>query len=241
MNLKEALVALKSAQKKAAVEVETLPYKSRAALEMARNAAIVDLPRLKVEYGKLARKNSLGIFTDKEFETDLPVVRADRLYRLVAERIYQTMGASKEFGPTQLAVLHEVLKEQNRTMGIRTMKMPGISSIRVVKNVDDMVAYVKQLVQSVVDDELIRIDLDQKITEAAIASDFSGEKLAVIVTGADTSERAAVASLFTTAVSVEDEEELAEAVEGLKSAVKTKSQSNNKTNKKLRGNENGIR
>lgn len=214
-DLKSLVKDLAVNQKRASIDLEAAPWQTRSSLQNMKMEAQERLAKLKEQYFRVVRSNTIGIFvfgdaervarfcTIADEKAGVVQVNGGYLYDQLTQKVNTSIGASREFGPTQLQGLIEGLRDINKDLGIRTMRMPGIAEIVAPQNPDELKRYIRRLVQNVVGDDLVRMALDQKINEAAVNMEFAGKLFPVAVTGLEREEVAAVASLFTNTVSVE--------------------------------------
>lgn len=214
-DLKSLVQELSETKKRAATDLEVVPYQTRSSLtNMVREAQDL-LVQLREEYVRRVRANSICLFLFGEAERikafvtvaaeEAGVISVDAapLYQRLAARVEGSLGANREFGPTQLQGLMEALRDTFADLGIRDMKMPGLRDLSVVLDHTAVVSQVRRLVRSAVDDELLRIYVDRKVNDAAVDQLFAGSTLPVAILGLETSEVASLVSLFSNSVSVE--------------------------------------
>jgi hypothetical protein len=214
-DLKSLVKEVALVQKRANVDIEAASWQTRPSLQNMKMEALEQLAKLKEQYTRKVRSNTLGVFVFggqprveafckiADEEAGVMQVNGNDLYRRLAARIEPNMGASREFGPTQLQGLIEGLRDINQEMGVRTMRMPNLQAINAPKDVQELTTYIRKLVQGVVGDDLLRMYVDQKINQMAIDTEFSGNILPVAVAGIEKEEAVALASLFSNSVSVE--------------------------------------
>jgi hypothetical protein len=215
MDIKSMMKELLQLQKRASVDLDMAPWQTKPSLTIMKREAQEALDKLKTEYLRRVRANSLGIFVTgdptrvAEFvkiageEAGVLTIDAGEMYRRLALRVESSLGASREFGPTQLDILNDTLKLLGNEMGIRSMMRPNLREVTVVKTQDAVLTYIRKLIQTVLGNDLIRLFLNQKIDQKAISAEFTGNTLPIAVTGIDQSELASLGSLFTNSVSVE--------------------------------------
>lgn len=231
--------------KRAGLDLEAVPWQTKASMQNMKADAIQLLATAKASYSRRVRSNSIGLFVfgdaDRvakfcKISSDVAgVLQVDGgyIYNRLAIRIEPTLGGSREFGPTQLQGLIEGLRDINQEIGVRTMRMPGLKNISVSANRSELLVYIRDLVRSSVDDDLLRMFIDQSINNAAIDAQFEGPgPLAVAVTNlVDRTEVQPLASLFTNSITVEvgtsedgevDEEYVLNRLKSFKSKLKAK-------------------
>lgn len=214
-DLKKLVQQLKVVQKRADTNLEEIPWQTRSAWAAAKADAQEAAAKLREQYFRRVRANTVGMFVFGDPErvarfcsladdmAGVQQVNAGSIYQRLAQRIEGSLGQGREFGPTQLQGLIEGLKNINHEMGVRVMQMPGLREIVAPQNTAELISYIRRLVQSAVGDDLLRMFVDQKINEAAVNTEFAGNLFPVAVTGAERGEVAALAGLFTNNVSVE--------------------------------------
>jgi hypothetical protein len=225
------------------IDLEAANYKSRPSLTHLKNEAQGRVEKLKVEYAQRIRASSVGIFlygdSDRlqaftaiaEEEAGVLAVNAGELFERLAMRVEASLGASREFGPTQLQGLIEALSTLSKDMGIRSMPKPKLQDLVAVADQQELIQHVRRLVESAVEGDLLRLYVDQKVNEVAVEAQFAGSVLPVAVLGTSREDLAVLAPLFTHSVSVEvgtsedgavDREYVLSKLEAMKKSLKGK-------------------
>lgn len=214
-DLKQLVSELVAVRKRAATDLEAAPYQTRASLTNMVMEAREKLESLKVEYFKRVRTNTAALFLFGEparvaafaetayEEGAFLTIQVDSLYQSIADKIEPSFGATREFGPTQLEGVIKELRDHCRNLGVRDMKMPQLQSLQVIGERLALVAYIRQLVQAAVGNDLLRIYVDRKVNERAEEQLFSGKTLPVALVGLDPDEVGALAPLFTNSMTIE--------------------------------------
>lgn len=206
---------LRETKRHADIDLEALPYQTRASLTSLKRDAQERYEKLKTEYFGRVRSNTLGVFLFGEparvtefariasEEAGMVVLNGAAMYEELVAKVEPSLGPAREFGPTQLQGLLRALSDLQKGLDIRSMVTPRLSEIAVVPDTQATVAYVRKLVRDVVGDDLLRVYLDRKVNEAAVEMQFAGNTFPVAVTGLEPSEVASLAALFSSSHSVE--------------------------------------
>jgi hypothetical protein len=216
-DLKELVKELVVTQKRAATDLEAVPPQTRASMTSMVRASQEKLAGLKAEYFNRVRASSLGMFLFGEAprvaafteiastEAGVFLIQGDALYQRLADKIEPSFGHTREFGSSQLGMLIDELKliERKELDIARPWRMPEMKAIRAIKDRIELVSYIRQLVQSAVGDDLLRLYLNQKVNQAAYDVQFAGKLLPVAIVGLDPTEVSALTALFTNAITVE--------------------------------------
>lgn len=213
-DLKQLAKNLAQTQALAKTDLEVVPYQTRASITSMVRDAQERLEKLRTEYSARIRASSVGLFVFGEpvrvaafteiaaAEAGVILIQGDDLYQRLASRVAPTLGASHEFGPTQLGVLHLALSDLMKAMDIRRMEMPRLQELVATPDRVSLVAYIRKLVQASVGHELLRLVVDRAINDKALAEMFAGKVLPVAVVGLAPEEVSALAQLFTNSTSV---------------------------------------
>jgi hypothetical protein len=214
-NLKELAKELALNMKRASVDLEAAPWQTRSSLTNMKREAEEKVERLKTEYYRRVRSNTFGIFLFGDAdriatfvkiageEAGVLEVNGGEIYQKLGDSIEPSLGASREFGPSQLQRLIGGLQGVRQDLDIRSMAMPDIEAVTAVADKQELISYVRKLVQKVVGDDLVRVFVDKRINDLAIQTEFSANVLPLAVTGLDREEISALVPLFTNSVSVE--------------------------------------
>jgi hypothetical protein len=214
-DLKTIVQDLAANMKRAATDLEAIPYQTRPSITNMVREAQEKVEKLKTEYFRRVRSNTLGIFLfgDSERveaftkiaveEAGVTTLNGAELYERLADKIEPSLNGQREFAATQVQGLAEGLRDLAKTLDIKFLATPRLSDIELVPTREDLVRYIRKLVQSAVSDDLLRIYIDKKINGAAVDSLFSGNAFPVAITGLDPEEVSALAPLFTNSSTVE--------------------------------------
>lgn len=214
-DLKSLVKELAVNMKRASVDLETVPWQTRASITNMKKEAEEKVKGLKADYFRRVRSNTLGLFVFGEpdrvkafteiaaEEAGVVAIDGGLIFDRLADSIEPTLGASREFGPAQYQRLISGLQEVKSELDIRSMIMPQLDSLTAINSRAELVRYIRGLVTKAVGDDLTRLFVDQQINRLAVGSEFAGSVFPVAVTGLDRDEVAALVPLFTNSISVE--------------------------------------
>lgn len=206
---------LSETQKLASMDPEAVSWQARASVTAMVRDARERAEKLKVQYLRVVRANTLGIFLVGDAarvsafasianqEAGTFVVDGSQLYKRLAAKVQASIGSSREFGPTQLEGVIAGLREIAPELGIREMEMPRLTRLGVVKDEAELVAHVRNLIRDTFSDDLLRVYIDAQVNKLAVDSGFTGTVFPVAISGVEPEEVAAVAAIFTTSHTVE--------------------------------------
>lgn len=197
-NLTTVLAEMAEASKVLSIDIINVKQKNRASISIAKTDAEVKMKGLREEYGAQLAERVATIFvvgskTDCETfsqiaqaETSSIIVSADAMYERIATEIEPTVGAQRMFGGTQLQHLIRSLEDVGREAGAQFLKVPRLLDVVVCKserNKDGPTVgeVVKDIVVSQVGVELNAKWLQAGITSEAIAEEYDGRVVSVIV------------------------------------------------------------
>jgi hypothetical protein len=214
-DMKKLVKELVETQALAKTDLEALPWQTRNSVTNMVREAQERLEKLKSEYQRQLRANTLGVFLlgsptrVAQFlqiaaeEAGMNTIQGDKLYQDLADKIEGTLGASREFGPTQLGHLHLALSDLMKTQDIRWMPMPKLQASMAVPDRDALVQYVRKLVRSALGDDLLRLVIDRRINELAIEQQFAGKIFPVAVVGLEADEIPSLVPIFSISSTVQ--------------------------------------
>ena len=206
--------------------VEEVPLPGRPAIEMQIRQSKENLPKLRMEYLKVILKSSYGFFLEGEddakkqkfvdiaLENGVLLVDADAVFQKLADQVQYSIGPSREFSVTQVGLLDHALRELVEATGHDgVLNRTTISQLRIVKNREKLVDYIRELVANSNGAVPVVVAAQSEIIRQAIDREFAGKRLVVAVKRADAFNRVALAGLFTknTTVNVDEAEEVNEA------------------------------
>lgn len=223
--LPEVLAAYKSAVKKANLDLDSVPQANRPAFGIAKRKATDDLPDLKGEYLARALKTSIAAFAvgspEKAAEFAAVAAKAggsltvdaNATYAKMADKIWPSLGRTREFSVHQAALLDQALKELALDTGYTgRFESIKIRKLKVVSDRDELVDYVRELVFASNGVTPAVVAAQNQILEQALKAEFAGRMLAVVVVNAEAIDRQAISSMFTRTVEarVDDAEQIDE-------------------------------
>lgn len=214
-DLKTLVQTLRETQERANIDIESISWQTRPSVSMMKRDAEEQLVKLREEYSRRVRSNSLGMFIFGEpervaqftkiagEEAGVLVVNGAEAFESLADQIEPSFGLSREFGATQLGILHNALNNKRKDLGIRAMQMPRLKDLAVSRDRAETTDMVRRMIHDAVGDDFLRIAVDFKINQEAVSREFAESILPVAVTGITAEEITALATLFTNSVSVE--------------------------------------
>lgn len=193
----------------AELDLDTVSSRVRAGFEMAKRGAQERLPALALEYRSVIFSNARGFFpngspenvakyvaiSNKEVAGGVIVADANELYTKMAERIQLSMGASREFGSTQMVLLIEEIRQKSFDCGFPEPKSPEMTDIRRLDTLADLADYVRQLVRTTCSDSLNSSYIGYTVAQKALKAAMTGA-LPVVVINTTSADRIALAPSF---------------------------------------------
>jgi hypothetical protein len=196
--------------------VESVPLPARPGIEMQVRQSIAALPKLRLEYLTRILRSSFGFFlegVDEEknnaftkiaLDNGAVLVDADALFQKLAKEVQYSLGPSKEFSITQIGLMDHALRELVEATGYDgTLNRTVISELRVVKDRERLVSYIRELVARSNGSTPVTVTAQSDIVRQALEQQFAGKRLVVIVRNASAQNRAALAGLFTKVTNVD--------------------------------------
>lgn len=206
--LSEILEQIEQNQKLADTDPESTPGLSRAGFAVAIREAKDLLVDLKKEYKDqlLDRARDVFVFGDKAKISEFGklaeaegavVVDADELYRRLSGPCDASLGAEREFGPSQVSLLISGLKGVSVDLDILNMNAPKLPGLVKVEDAAATTAHVRSMVRAAVGDDLNKLYLAADVTKKALEVKFKASGLVVVVLNATGPEDAReIATLF---------------------------------------------
>lgn len=196
--------------------VEEVPLPGRPSIEMQIRQSKDNLPKLRLEYLNVILRSSYGFFVEgtddakKQKFVDIALdngallVDADAVFQKLADQTQHSIGPSKEFSVTQVGLLDHALRELVEATGHDgTLNRTTINELRVVKNREKLVDYIRELVTRSNGAVPAVVAAQSEIIRQAIAREFAGKRLVVVVKRASAFNRTALAGLFTKSTTVD--------------------------------------
>lgn len=185
------------------------------------------LPKLRLEYLTRILGSSFGFFLEGEdeakneaftkiaLENGAVAIDADSIYQKIADAVTPTMGRNREFSVTQVSLMDHTLRELVEKTGYDgELNRTQISELRVCKDRQRLVSYIRDLVARSNGSTPATVCAQSEIVAQAIAKEFTGKRLVVVVRNASAGNRASIGGLFrkNTSVNVDDIAEVTEEV-----------------------------
>lgn len=223
-------------------DLENVDSRTRAAHEAARREALDRIAQLTDAYTAAIKARQAAIFVNgstwatEEFvglaaqEASVISLKADALYRTLAEEVEPAMRRDRLFEPDQFARLMSALTSLGRDIKAETLPRLNFESGVILHTFDDLVAFIRDAIREKVGDELNLLFLQNKISETALKIRYQQNVVPVVLTGATEAEVSGLSALFENRkVEVKlDEEVTKETVTQALSALKNKLKNNNK-------------
>lgn len=192
-NLEALVKEIAETEETANLETDRLDYRVRAAFEMAKREAKDKLEGLKKKYTDAIQQGTLGFFVSGpgaeafakigEEEASTLTIRADALYRRLAEPVEPSLGHTREFGVNQMARFLRGLGDVSRELEVTSLVAPKLMESGHLATYEDVVAHIRTMVRFTVGDDLNRIFLSREIAKAALAARYSSPVLPVVFIG----------------------------------------------------------
>jgi len=195
-------------------DLDTVPTNTRAGFETQIRHAKDQLPRLRVEYLTRILKKATGFFLEgsedkvKKF-TAISVangafqVDATEIFEKLADQVQGSIGSRREFSVTQTSLLNHALTELVEKTGYDgKAERVTVNDLRVVSDRRKLVAYIRELVTRTNGAVPSRAYAQASLVDQALKTEFAGKHLVAVVRNASAADRAALASIFTKAVTV---------------------------------------
>lgn len=225
--LRDILKDYSQAEKFSKQNPEAFPLPARGGIEMRVRQAKDKIPKLRLEYLSAVLKSSFGFFLEGAdeakkdafskiaVENGAVTVDADAVFKALADATERTMGPSKEFSVTQVSLMDHALNELVEATGYDgTLNRTTLSELRVVKDRDRLLRYLRELVARSNGSTPVTVQAQSDIVKQAISKEFTGKRLVVVVRNAAPTTRAPLSGIFTrnTTVDVDSLPEVTEEV-----------------------------
>lgn len=214
-DMKQLVKDLAETQVLAKTDLEAVPWQTRNSITSMVKDAQERVTKLRDEYQRQLRSNTLGLFLFGEpervarfmeiaaEEAGVNLIQGDKLYQDLADKVEPTLGDSREFGPTQLQGLHLGLNELMKAQDIRRMPLPRLQELTAVQDRIELVQHIRKLVRDALGDDLLRLVIDRRINELAVEQQFAGKVFPVAIVGLDPTEVQSLVPIFTNSTSIQ--------------------------------------
>lgn len=206
--IKETLSKLNQAKVNATIDVEGDP-RTRPGREMVRNAAMADLPQLRLDYRAALREvmsvtlvvgphDKVEKFKEvvEDEGSSIMVENASALYENLAREVETTFGRVREWTSTQHSRLINELTVAMSKYGILEMDSPPMGTIHTLDSFEDLVALIKRNVYLAVGPLLTALEIEEAAFQEAEAVDYSPPILSVVVFGVDDTDAKSLGENF---------------------------------------------
>jgi len=190
--------------------VEEVPLPGRPGIEIQVSRSKLALPKLRQEYLTRILRSSFGFFLESEnqekndaftkiaVENGAVVIDADAIFQKLADAVQYSLGPSREFSVTQIGLMDHALNELVESTGLEgSLNRTQIKELRVVKNRERLVDYIRDLVAASNASVPVTVTAQSDIVKQALEQKFAGKRLVVVVRNAAAGNRAALTGLFT--------------------------------------------
>jgi hypothetical protein len=213
--LDEILKDYRKTEKFSKQSAEEFPLPGRPGIEVRIAQAKVKLPKLRLEYLTRILRSSYGFFLEGDeakgqqfvniaMDNGAVLVDAEEIFRKLADAVQYSIGPNKEFSITQIGLMDHALRELVEKTGYDgSLNRTQISELRVVKNREKLVDYIRELVARSNGSVPVTVSAQSDIVTQALAKDFNGKRLVVVVKNASATTRAPLAGLFTKVTNVD--------------------------------------
>lgn len=239
-NLTDILADIDTATETANQDLSDVPARLQGAWQMAVREAKEAVVALTEEYSKALLANTAGLFAAGEptkcaqfsklsaSECGTLTVHVDELYVQMAQEVEPTLGARREFGINQLAIVVRQMRDTgNRLKLTGSLAIPRVPETLVVETTEDVVACIKKLVTESNGHGLMVEFTKQAIIDRGLHAKYSDKTTRVVILGTGEPEALALKNTFRsrrivtiTPETVVDESFAIATVEGRKSAEK---------------------
>ena len=190
--------------KLAIMDLETAPAKTRAGLYIAKADSEKRLKELQEEYKTQLGPRVATIFVTGDrggqeafaklsaAEGETLTVDAAAMYARMALDVEPTIGASRQFGGTQLNHLVRSLEEVGRTAGVSLLPVPHLLEVLTAKTMYNTMLIIQDLIRTQVGDALNCRYIERQILDAALKSRYGEKVVPVVVLSALTASENAV-------------------------------------------------
>jgi hypothetical protein len=213
--LDEILKDYKQTEKFSKQSSESFPLPGRPGIEVRIAQAKVKLPKLRLEYLTRILRSSFGFFLEGDetkgaafakiaLDNGAVLVDADEIFIKLADAIQYSIGPNKEFSITQTGLMDHALRELVEKTGYDgTLNRTQITDMRVVNTREKLVNYIRELVARNNGSTPVTVCAQSDIVAQALAKEFNGKRLVVVVKNASSNTRAPLAGLFTKSTNVD--------------------------------------
>jgi hypothetical protein len=208
-NVKKLIQQYAAAEHAKTIDLDSVPFKHRPAMEMAKRQAEAQMNEVKEQYAKFIHEGAFTIFlngakADVEAwasvavkEAGALVIRADALYQNIADDIEPSIGDRRTFGTTQLGLLVSALTNIGKQFDARNIPLPQINDLAHCADRDALVGLIRKLVRSVVGDVLNQKWMERDLLSEALKIRYILPVVPVIVVNSDPEEATSLsAALF---------------------------------------------
>lgn len=175
-------------------DLTLVPAATQASHQIAKREAQERLPKLRQAYQDRIFQNAAYFFTTGPYQKQLDFAAAaseegitllvdlNEAYDRIARAVTPTMGDKREFGVTQVMKMHQEVED---IFPSQSFDSPKIFELAVVRTDAELVEYVRQLCARSYGARFELQYVLNKLTEAAIASDFFAKTMAAVIVGAN--------------------------------------------------------
>jgi hypothetical protein len=216
-SLRKLVADLKQTRGLASTDLEAIPAATKASWTFTVREAKERLEKLEPEYFKQVRSRTLAIIATGDadrassflelaneiMKDDLAWVAVDGLYRRLADKAFPTLGAKREFGPTQLHVIIRELQEATKDLGVLRMTMPALKSMEICKTPQETTSYIRKLIRDAVGDDLLKLYVNKAVNDSTLELMPTGETFPFLLVGVDDVEIPALTDLFSKAAAID--------------------------------------
>lgn len=201
-DLEESLKAYNDNLALANLNLDDVPRNVRPGRESQKMTAVAAIDGLRKSYGDQLRKASFGIAVTgpgtEEFvkiaqeEADVIVVDALGMYRRIADRVAQALGATRDFGVSHYSAVIAELRQIAAELDVFSMPSPKWTEAVSIGDEQGLLNHIRSMVDSSVGLDLGALYISRQITEKGLAAGSSKATVPVLLTGLDTASAEAL-------------------------------------------------
>lgn len=211
--LETILKAIDRAQSFIDKDLDTVHPNARPGFYAARNEAKEKMKSLIEEFSQECQAHWGAIFVGggqvdnyielAQKEGDLIVVDASALYRQIAQEVEETMGDTRVFGPSQMAVLLSAVRSIGVELDVVAMDTVKYMGDEALHGTDAVVAHVRKTIRASLEDSFNILFLRKQIIDAAIKGRYTSSIVPIAVTGiSGTDEQEGLSAMFRHNISI---------------------------------------
>jgi hypothetical protein len=131
--------------------------------------------------------NDQKAFAQLASDTDCYVMNADIMYEMISKKLWPSVRPQDQFSADYIQMIDEQLLDVRAQLGINSMPHPSITSdmVRPINTLENFMTLVKASIERVLDSELASMYIEDLATSQAVADEYTGTVLPLVLVGAD--------------------------------------------------------